>query len=219
VDDVRDGGAGGVVRRNFLREVGVASLAATAGASLLRSRPASAASTVGTFWDEGGAVFNVKAYGAVGNGTSDDTAAIRTTISAAAAAGGGVVYLPQGDYLISGELSVTKGGIQLVGGGQVATRITVASSYASGDVIHFANLAGGSVRMLSLGSQVARTGGAAIHMETANEVYVQDVDLSQMYIGCQIDGTCILNYIDRGYWTGFSPGGAGIWVNTAGNDQ
>ena len=209
-----------VERRHLLRDLGVASLAATAAVGLLRARPARAATgTTGTFWDEGGAVFNVMAYGATGNGSTDDTSAIRAAISAANSAKGGVVFFPQGNYLISGQLSIPGSGIQLVGAGQNATAITVSSSYASGDVILFSNVSYGSVRMLSLTSQTARTGGAAIHMATANEIYVQDVDMAWQYVGCQIDGPCILNYIDRGYWTNFSAGGMGIWINTTGNDQ
>lgn len=48
--------------------------------------------------------FNVKspAYGATGNGTTDDTAAIQAAINAAAAAGGGsVVYFPEGTYKVT----------------------------------------------------------------------------------------------------------------------
>src|SRR5262249_27003879 len=44
--------------------------------------------------------FNVRAYGARGDGTTDDTAAIQATITAAAAAGGGVVFIPAGTYLV-----------------------------------------------------------------------------------------------------------------------
>lgn len=217
MDEFRKTGA--TERRQLLRDIGLASLAATGVVALGNRRPVLAATTTGTFWDQGGAVFNVRAYGATGNGSTDDTAAISATISAAQNAGGGIVYLPQGNYLVSGQLSVTHSGIQIIGAGQAATTITVSSGYANGDVINFSNVSWGSVRMLTLTSQVARTGGAAIHMATANGIYVQDVDVTAMYIGCLIDGTCILNYIDRGYWTNFTAGGVGIWVNTAGNDQ
>lgn len=45
--------------------------------------------------------FNVKVYGATGNGETDDSAAIRVAMFAASVAGGGVVYFPNGTYLIS----------------------------------------------------------------------------------------------------------------------
>jgi len=44
-------------------------------------------------------VYNVKSYGAIGDGNTLDTQAINKTIDAAAAAGGGTVYFPAGDYL------------------------------------------------------------------------------------------------------------------------
>ncbi len=43
--------------------------------------------------------FNVKTFGATGDGKTLDTAAINKTIDAAAAAGGGTVYFPPGNYL------------------------------------------------------------------------------------------------------------------------
>ena len=45
--------------------------------------------------------FNVKQYGAAGDGITDDTLAIRAAISAANAAGGGIVYFPAGTYLLA----------------------------------------------------------------------------------------------------------------------
>lgn len=56
---------------------------------------------IGAITDTGGQVFNVKAYGAVGDGVTDDTAAIQAAINACAAAGGGVVFVPTGTYLCS----------------------------------------------------------------------------------------------------------------------
>lgn len=50
-----------------------------------------------------GLVFNVKspAYGAVGDGVTNDQSAILAALAAAVAAGGGIVFFPRGTYLIS----------------------------------------------------------------------------------------------------------------------
>jgi len=45
------------------------------------------------------ALFNVRTYGAVGDGKHLETAAINQTVAACAKAGGGTVYLPPGKYL------------------------------------------------------------------------------------------------------------------------
>lgn len=44
-------------------------------------------------------VYNIKTFGATGDGKTLDTVAINKTIDAAAAAGGGTVYFPAGNYL------------------------------------------------------------------------------------------------------------------------
>jgi hypothetical protein len=68
--------------------------------------------------DRGAAVFNVRAYGAIGNGSSDDTASIQRAINAALSAGGGIVYLPAGKYLLKGTLTNSRADlISLVGSG------------------------------------------------------------------------------------------------------
>lgn len=51
------------------------------------------------------AVFNVMDYGAKGDGTTDDTAAIQAALTAAAGTNG-VVYLPPGTYVISAALTM-----------------------------------------------------------------------------------------------------------------
>ena len=50
--------------------------------------------------------FDVRAYGAIGDGKFDNTRAIRAAIDAATQAGGGIVYFPQGRYLISEMLVI-----------------------------------------------------------------------------------------------------------------
>jgi polygalacturonase len=51
-------------------------------------------------------VFNIRSFGATGNGTNLDSPAINQAIQAAAAAGGGTVFVPAGTYL-SGSIRLT----------------------------------------------------------------------------------------------------------------
>ncbi len=45
--------------------------------------------------------YNASEYGAAGDGSADDSAALRLAIAAASAAGGGIVHLPNGTYIVS----------------------------------------------------------------------------------------------------------------------
>jgi|GEM_PF-2918312 len=68
-------------------------------------------------------VFNVKDYGATGDGVTDDAPFIQSTIAAATAAGGGVVFMPGGTYKIS-TLGINLGtNVFLRGAGRGATTI------------------------------------------------------------------------------------------------
>lgn len=68
-----------------------------AAADIGRSKIAGTALTA-----ESMGIFNVKDYGAVGDGTTDDTVAVEAAIAAAGV--GGVVYFPQGAYQVSRTL-------------------------------------------------------------------------------------------------------------------
>lgn len=57
--------------------------------------------------DKGGQVYNVKAWGATGNGSTDDTTAIAAAITAASPTG--TVYFPNGTYLTSSALGLSTG--------------------------------------------------------------------------------------------------------------
>lgn len=48
-------------------------------------------------------------YGAIGNGTTDDTTAVQNALNAAGQNGGGIVYLPAGQYRLTNTLSVPSG--------------------------------------------------------------------------------------------------------------
>ena len=66
--------------------------------------------------DKGGQVFNVKAYGAIGDGATDDTAAVQAALSAASGASGGTLYFPSGTYNIGCLTIPTVTGTTNIGG-------------------------------------------------------------------------------------------------------
>ena len=65
---------------------------------------------------------NVKTYGAVGDGVTNDTAAFDAALKSLADAGGGTCLVPKGTYLISasGITSQVKSGVHLVGEGNAS---------------------------------------------------------------------------------------------------
>jgi polygalacturonase len=89
-------------RRDFLKlsGAGIAELG-IAGSALANTPSAEAASakTKTRSNPAPGDTFNVRTYGATGDGKTLDTPAINQTIDAAAAAGGGIVRFPAGSYL------------------------------------------------------------------------------------------------------------------------
>lgn len=65
------------------------------------------ASVIGNLEDKGGQVYNVKAYGATGDGTTDDTSAVEAAYAAAAA--DSTVYFPAGTYALSSAIDLPVG--------------------------------------------------------------------------------------------------------------
>lgn len=87
-------------------------------------------------------IYNVKAYGATGNGTTDDAVFIQAAITACTNNGGGIVFFPSGRYKTTATLiiasTVATIGMRIVGSGsapynnpQGGTRI---ETYFNGDV-------------------------------------------------------------------------------------
>lgn len=64
-------------------------------------------------------LFNIRAFGAKGNGQADDTSAMQNAVAAAIAAGSGRVYVPAGKYKLTEPIVLsTKLPIDVVGDGQ-----------------------------------------------------------------------------------------------------
>jgi hypothetical protein len=69
-----------------------------------------------TLLDKGSQIFNVKAYGATGDGSTDDSTNIQSAITAAQSSGG-VVFFPTGTYILNATLTVSADNVTLQGTG------------------------------------------------------------------------------------------------------
>lgn len=90
------------------------------------------------------------AYGAVGDGITDDTAAFVAAIAAVAVAGG-VVFVPPGVYLVDCDALTLPGGVTLMG-----TGVNPAGGYAGSSVL--APTKGSIIRARGAGTRVVKVG-------------------------------------------------------------
>jgi hypothetical protein len=107
--------------------------------------------------------FNVKTYGALGNGTGDDTAAITATITAAVAAGGGTVFFPPGVYRVVSAITLP-GSVTLLGSGGMASKLAIDSGVGAGAITLGVNGVGAlsCVNGLWIGALGGATPGALV---------------------------------------------------------
>lgn len=112
-------------------------------------------------------VFNVKNFGAVGDGIADDAPKIQDAIDACAAAGGRVVYAPPGVYWLGSGLTMSTAGVTFQGASQASTifRVPKNAAYSAftlstvteGGAEDFSVYMGGPPDSLSSGASGANT--------------------------------------------------------------
>lgn len=190
--------------------------------------PGVTSDTVSAFLqDKGGEVFDVKAFGAKGDGVTDDTVAIQATATAAAA--GGTVFFPPGTYIVSGTITFAVNAKVIVeGSGMDNTRIV--TSHATADVFYIPSsitVVGAPlmrptiVRQFCFDSSVARTGGSYINLDcssaglTTNLMpLVENCYFTGTFIGITI-GNAQGAIVSRCLFTTFATGGVGIRQTTS----
>lgn len=154
---------------------------------------------------------SVKDFGATGNGTTNDTAAIQAAINYVQTTGGGCVYFPIGTYFVSGTLAVTANKVTLKGENRQGTVINfnngaldcltvIGTSYA-------AQLYGFELKDIYI-SHTSKTGGRSLVIAYASQVTLRDVTLSQAWTGVEIWVTNNV-VLDNFYMDG-ATGGASI---------
>jgi Pectate lyase superfamily protein len=116
-------------------------------------------------------------FGAAGNGTTDDTAAIQAAINAVGL-NGGTLYFPPGTYKTTATLNVAKGLVRLYGAGKAIS--TIACNQATGDTLAIGSptsaLQSVYIDGLSFSPSVAKASGNEIHVIGNNiNIFVDDV--------------------------------------------
>lgn len=171
--------------------------------------------------------FNVMAYGATGNGTSDDTTAIQAALNAAGTAGGTVYFpaAPGGCYRTSG-LTVPTGVVRLRGECELFRSNAPTSAYLTGAVL--APINSSVTCLLTIGS----SGSGTVVTTNPHGLVVEGIG----FLGTVAAGSCVIGlwgaivtdtsdaafnfcrdmYMDTPYgspWPGGGSGsGAGGWL-------
>lgn len=158
-------------------------LASESGSGLVGYQPASTGAVATTVQSKLGETVSIKDFGAVGDGTTDDTAAIQAAI-AAVPYYGGQIHFPKGTYLISSTLALPEFvNIKLTGegnsssnNGYSATTIKKASTL-NGEAIVL-NTDGSSIERLTV-QGVSGNGGDGI-LINASRCTLRDVSVFLM---------------------------------------
>lgn len=97
-----------VIARGLARQASsrIASTANGEGAALVGFRHSAGSAVARTAHDKLREAVSVRDFGAVGDGSADDTAAIQAALDATLTASGGALYFPRGTYNISAKLVV-----------------------------------------------------------------------------------------------------------------
>jgi len=157
----------------------------------------------------GGSAFglNARTFGAVGNGTTDDTAALQAWINAGCLAnpGGPGLYLPSGTYKITAPLSVPFRYLQMFGDGRYESLIAFsgvtggclvwASMFSASPVIRDIGLVGNTSS--GRGFDFTAVTSVVYHTELKN-IWVQTGG-ECLYIPGTIFSSCVQNFIGFSY--------------------
>ena len=124
--------------------------------------------------------FNVKSYGAVGDGVTNDTGAFEAAAAVAGAAGGGTVLVPTGTYLAS-DIDVVDDNVTflLSGGATVTTTSTTAALFDVNTANNFTLRGDG--KLTGPGKATAASGSYGVALTASSNCMIADIEISGFY--------------------------------------
>jgi hypothetical protein len=164
-------------------------------------------------------------YNAIGDGATDDTAAIQAAINAMGASNGSVLYFPEGTYKISQSLDFSKvpgGQFRVEGAGDKLSTIEVAADNTA--AISFTGSGPTQPEISDLGfavSDPSLTGTTAIRLAgTSVTSYMSNANISNVSITGYTHGisltNCLTNSIGNATITSIAGSGTGVTLDLAG---
>lgn len=165
---------------------------------------------------------SVKDFGAVGDGSTDDTAAINAAISGLSGQNTVGLYFPEGVYKVTSSINVNRSQISLVGAGMTATVIRCHTDGVN--VFDVRNAAPNAISnvvvsdmQIDIGGSVSTTSGAGIYLERAASVIINNVSLGSHQNSLQIMGcfNVIVNNSIISYASGSAGGRNGVYISKA----
>lgn len=136
--------------------------------------------------------FNAVAYGAVGDGSTNDQPGLQAAIDAAETNGRGVVFLPARTYKINSQLVIRKPHIKFIG----APGAVILSTFSTGNILDVYPLTtpandgtqnqgiqGFEIRNINFQTTVNRSSGAALHVQYSEHAVVYNVQIGNMPTG------------------------------------
>jgi hypothetical protein len=163
------------------------------------------------------AVYDVRQYGAKGDGVADDAKAIQSAVEAARAAGGGTVYLPAGTYrLFTGRtLDPDLGAnielydnITVKGAGPASTTVVATCDWASA----FGAMRRTNVRVQDLTVTAKGSQQDGVKFGICTDAYVGNVVAHDIYIGVAYY-SCIGGVVKDSKF--YDCWGSGVWIGQA----
>jgi pectate lyase-like protein len=135
-------------------------------------------------------IISVKDFGAIGDGTHDDTANIQAALTALSAGGGGIVFLPPGTYKLTDAINVPVSGIRLTGAGVLATilRQTVSNKSAITFTTNVNSVAVEGIRCLGNGAGTHSAPGliTPASINNIDQFAIRDCSFEGFALGAQL---------------------------------
>jgi Pectate lyase superfamily protein len=154
--------------------------------------------------------YNIKDYGAVCDGTTNDLAAVNNAVAAAVATGGGTVFFPPGTTLINGTISITGSNVRLLGAGVGASIVKMAAGASTQTMVSISGYHYLTIEHLSFNANSVQAAdlAPAIYIVGCNYARVTNFELLNIYnLGLCFD-SCSNCHINHGLITKATATGA-----------